>query len=98
MEPLLITLAFVTILVVTGIVVNMRMYDPGAKRFRRSRNLRPAIGPYTAGRRMTDAQYFARLDKIHEDGPRYARRAVTIITFVVILIIIVGISFLAGPH
>ena len=98
MEPLLITLAFVTILVVTGIMVNMRMYDPGAKRFRRSRNLRPATGRYTTGVRMSDRDYFARLDMMHEEGPRYARRAVTIISFLVILIIIVGISFLAGPH
>jgi hypothetical protein len=98
MGPFLITLAFVTILVVTGIIVNMHLYDPGAKRFKRSRSLRPAAGRYTTGEAMSDAEYFTRLDTMYEEGPRYARRAMTMISFLVILIIMVGISFLGSIH
>jgi hypothetical protein len=98
MGPLLITLAFVTILVVTGIMVNMRLYDPGAKRFKQSRSIRPTARRYTTGTAMSDIEYFTRLDTMDEEGPRYARRAVTMLSFVVILIIIVAISLLSGPH
>lgn len=98
MGPLLITLAFVTILVVTGFIVNMRLYDPGAKRFKQSRSIRPTARRFTTGTGMSEVEYFTRLDTMDEEGPRYARRALTIVSFVVILIIIVAISFLSGPH
>ena len=97
MVSFLITLAFVTMLVVTGIIVNMRRYDPGVKRFRQSRSLKPAASRYTEGGAMSDAEYYTRLVRGHEDGPRYARRSVVIISILVILIIIVAISLLSGP-
>ena len=96
MVSFLITLAFVTMLVVSGIIVNMRLYDPGAKRFRQARSLRPAARGYTTGERMSDVEYFARLTRVHEDGPRYARHGVMIISILVILIVIVLISLLSG--
>jgi ABC-type uncharacterized transport system permease subunit len=98
MGTLLITLAFVTILVVTGLIVNMHLYNPGAKRFKQSRSIRPTARRYTTSTGMSDAEYFTRLNTIEEDGPRYARRAVTMLSFVVILIIIVVISLLSSPH
>jgi hypothetical protein len=97
MGSFFITLAFVTILVVTGIVVNMRLYDPGTKRFRQSRSLRPVARRYTTGG-MSDAEYFIRLDKMYEDGPRYARRGVMIMFALVIFFIVVVISLLSGLH
>jgi hypothetical protein len=96
MLSFLITLAFVTMLVVTGIIVNMRLYDPGVKRFRQSRSLKPATGRYTTGEAMSDVEYYTRLTRIHEDGPRYARRSMMILFMLVILIIIVVISLLSG--
>ena len=98
MGLLLITLTFVTLLVVTGIIVNMYLYDPGAKRFKQPRSTRPLVRRYTTGTGMSDAEYFTGLTRIEEEGPRYAHRAVMMLSFVVILIIIVAISLLSGPH
>ena len=98
MGSLLITLTFVTLLVVTGIIVNMHLYDPGAKRFKQPRSIRPSVRRYTTGTGMSDAEYFTHLNAIEEEGPRYARRTVMILSFVVILIIIVVISLLSSPH
>jgi hypothetical protein len=98
MGSLLITLAFVALLVGTGIIVNMHLYNPGAKRFKQPRSIRPPVRLYRAGTGMSDAEFFTRLNTIEEEGPRYARHVVTILLFVVILIIIVGISLLSSPH
>ncbi len=97
MVSFLITLAFVTMLVVTGIIVNMRLYDTGAKHFRQARSLRPAARAYSTGERMSDAEYFARLTRVSEEGPRYARHTVMIISLLVIIVVIVLISLLGGP-
>ena len=96
MGSFFITLVFVTILVVTGIIVNMYLYGRGAKRFKRSRGLKPVPSRYTTGEVMSDAEYYTRIATAYEEGPRYARRIVMIMFIVVIVIIIVGISLLSG--
>ena len=98
MGPLLITLTFVTLFIVMGVIANMHLYKPGAKRFKRSPSIRPSVRRYTTGTGISDAEFFTRLNTIEEEGPRYARHVVAILAFVVILIIIVGISLLSSPH
>jgi len=98
MGSFFITLVFVTILVVTGIIVNMYLYGPGAKRFKRSRGLKPVPSRYTTGEAMSDVEYYTRLSSMYEEGPRYARRVVMVLAILVILIVLVGISLLSGLH
>ena len=95
MGSFFITLAFVTILLVTGTLINLYLYGPGAaKRFKRSRGLKPIPGRYTTGEAMSDAEYYTRLSSTYEEGPRYARRVLMVLAILVIVIIIVGISLL----
>ena len=95
MVSFLLTLLLIGVIVVTGTIVNVRLYSTGhtGKRFGRSRRYKSI-----ARRPMTDVEYYARLDKAHEEGPRYARHGVLILLIPVILIIIVLISLLGGFH
>lgn len=95
MVPFLLTLILVGVIVVTGTMVNVRLYDTGhlGRRFGRSRHLKSITR-----RHMTDAEYFRRLDKMHEEGPRYARHGVLILLLLAMLVLIVVISLLSGFH
>jgi len=99
MGSFLITLAFATVIIVTGVIVNWYLYHPGAKRYKRSsRGLKPVSSRYTTREAMSDVEYYTRLPSMYEEGPRYARRVVMGFVILVILIVIFGISLLSGLH
>jgi hypothetical protein len=95
MFTFLLTIILIGVIVVTGTMANARLYNTGhhGKRFGRSRHFKSI-----ARRPMPEVEYFARLDKVHEEGPRYARRGMLILLVLAILALIVVISLLGGLH
>lgn len=98
MGSFFVTLAFVTVLVVTGVMVNMHLYRPGTKRYKRSSRVLKPFPRYTTGEAMSEVEYYTRLPYMYEEGPRYARRIVMAFAILVIFIVICGISLLSGLH
>jgi len=95
MVPFLLTLLLVGALVVTGTMVNVRLYDTGhlGKRVGRSQSFRSITR-----RPVTDAEYFARLDKISEEGPRYARHGMLFLLTLLALVLVIVVSLLSSLH
>src|SRR5438067_918938 len=93
--PFLLTLILVGVIVVTGTMVNVRLYDTGhlGRRYGRSRRFKSI-----ARRHMTHAEYFRRLDKMHEEGSRYALHGVLILLLFATLVLIVVFSMLGILH
>jgi hypothetical protein len=95
MVPLLLTLLLGGVLVVTGPLVNVRLYDTGhlGKRVGRSQRFKSITR-----RPMTDAEYYAGLEKLHEDGPRYARHGMLFLLTLLALVLVVVVSLLNSLH
>ena len=98
MGPFLITLAFVTILIVTGVIVNMYLYGSGAKSYKRPQSFKHPARRYTTGESMSDTEYYVSLTRVHDEGPRYARYAILLLAIPVILVLIVVVSLLSTLH